>query len=225
MLRGKDVNEIIELKRQGLSVTQISQTTGFSRPTIRKFLNDPQTPHYKPRPTKDSKLEAFKPYLEQRLAQGAWNATVLLAEIKQRGYEGQYTVVRQWLKPLRQQASMVAVRRFETPPGHQAQVDWGEIGSIETPQGRQRLYCFVFTLGHSRAMFADICCDTKLSTLLRMHEAAFAELGGVPREILYDRMKTVVLGTDERGETRFHTLFLDSGRVHTSESLRFRMEC
>jgi transposase len=40
--------------------------------------------------------------------------------------------------------------------------------------------------------------------LLRLHEEAFRQLGGVPREILYDRMKTVWLGTDERGEVRWH---------------------
>lgn len=203
------MNEIIELKRQGLSVTQISQTTGFSRPTIRKFLNNPQTPRYKPRPPKGSKLEAFKPYLEQRMSQGAWNAVVLLAEIKARGYTGQYTVLKDFLRPLRQQATQVAVRRFETPPGQQAQVDWGEIGTIETPEGRKKLYCFVFTLGHSRAQYVDVTTDTRIVTLMRMHEAAFSELGGVPREILYDRMKTVVLGTDDRGETRFHPLFAD----------------
>ncbi|WP_309723582.1 hypothetical protein [Armatimonas sp.] len=63
-------------------------------------------------------------------------------------------------------------------------MDWGEIGDIDTEQGRKTLYCFVFTLGHSRAQFADVTTDTKIATLLRMHEAAFHELGGVPREIL-----------------------------------------
>lgn len=203
------MNEIIELKRQGLSITQISLTTGYSRPTIRKFLQDPQTPRYSPRPAKESKLETFKPYLEQRLSQGAWNAVVLLSELKARGYTGGLTILKDFLRPLRSQAAKVAVRRFETPPGHQAQVDWGEIGFLETPEGRKRLYCFVFTLGHSRALFADVATDTRTATLMRMHEAAFQELGGIPREILYDRMKTVVIGTDERGETQFHPLFMD----------------
>jgi hypothetical protein len=67
----------------------------------------------------------------------------------------------------------------------------------------------VFTLGHSRAMMADVAVDQKLETLLRMHEAAFQQLGGVAAEILYDRMKTVVLGTDERGEVRWHPVFRD----------------
>ena len=212
MLRGKDVNDITQLKREGLSITQISQLTGFSRPTIRKYLDHPQTPRYGPRKKKGSKLEPFHDYIEQRLAQGVWNATVLLAELQARGYTGQYTVLKDYLRPLRKQARTTAVRRFETPPGHQAQLDWGDLGHIETSEGRKGLYCLVFTLGHSRALFADIATDMKVATLLRLHEAAFTDLGGIPREILYDRMKTVVLGTDERGETRWHPLFLDFAR-------------
>lgn len=209
MLRGGEVKDIIEFKQQGLSVSQISTLTGFDRKTIRKYLNDPKTPKYCPRPTKDSKLEAFKPYLQQRMTQGVWNAVVLLREIQNLGYSGKITILRDWIQPQRLEANRVAVRRFETSPGQQAQVDWGEIGTIETPEGRKKLYCFVFTLGHSRAQFVEVTTDTRISTLLKMHEAAFADLGGIPREILYDRMKTVVLGTDERGETRFHPLFAD----------------
>ena len=105
------------------------------------------------------------------------------------------------------------MRRFETPPGHQAQVDWGDLGWLEDPAGsRRRLYAFVLTLGYSRALFAEIALDQTLSTLLGMHEAAFAALGGVPEEILYDRMKTVVLGVDERGEVRWQPTFLDFAR-------------
>jgi transposase len=212
MLRGGDVNDIHEFKRQGLSISQISSLTGFDRKTIRKYLNGRTTPRYGPRLPRGSKLDPFKPYIRERLAAGVWNARVLLRELKERGYSGQYTVLTDFLRPLRKEAVSVAVRRFETPPGHQAQVDWGELGHIETAEGRKTLYGFVFTLGHSRALFADIATDTRLATLLRLHEAAFAELGGVPREILYDRMKTVVLGTDDRGETIWNPVFLDFAR-------------
>lgn len=214
MLRGGDVKELQELKRQGLSISQISSLTGFDRKTIRKYLADTTEalPRYGPRPSKGSKLEPFQPYLAQRLSAGVWNAVVLLAELKARGYTGEYTVLKDYLRPLRKQARAVAVRRFETPPGHQAQVDWGELGHLETAKGRQRLYGFVFTLGHSRALFADVTTDTRTPTLLQMQEAAFEQLGGVPREILYDRMKTVVLGLDERGETRWNPLLVDFAR-------------
>ena len=209
MLRGGEVNEITELRRQGLSITQISTLTGFDRKTIRKYLTTPKLPRYGPRPKRGSQLEPFAAYIQERLSAGVWNAVVLLAELKARGYQGGYTVLKDYLRPRRREASVVAVRRFETPPGHQAQLDWGTIGQWETATGRKTLHAFVLTLGHSRALFADVATDTQLPTLLRLHEAAFAELGGVPHEILYDRMKTVLLGTDERGEIKWHPLFLD----------------
>jgi hypothetical protein len=106
----------------------------------------------------------------------------------------------------------MAVRRFETPPGHQAQLDWGHLGVVVSGESTQKLYGFVLTLGHSRAMYADLATDQRLSTLLRLHEAAFEALGGIPQEILYDWMKTVALGTDERGEVRWQPQFLDFAR-------------
>jgi hypothetical protein len=61
-------------------------------------------------------------------------------------------------------------------------------------------------------MFAEAALDQKLGTLLRMHEEAFRQLGGVPEEILYDRMKTVWLGADERGEIIWNPVFVDFAR-------------
>ena len=131
LLRGKDVNDIRELKRQGLSIQAISEMTGFDRKTIRRYLREPEgQPEYGPRPKPPSLLDAFKPYLEERLGAGVWNARVLLRELRDRNYTGGYTILTDWLRPQRQAAGAVAVRRFETPPGQQAQVDWGHLGSI-----------------------------------------------------------------------------------------------
>lgn len=213
MLRGGDVQELQTLKKQGLSVSAISALTGFDRKTIRKHLATPAVvPNYGPRATRPSKLDPFKPYLEHRLQAGVWNAQVLLRELRERGYPGGYTVLKEYLQPLRQVARGVAVRRFETPPGQQAQVDWGDLGQVVREAERWPLYGFVYTLGSSRALFADLATDQTLGTLLACHEAAFTALGGVPQEILYDRMKTVVLGTDTRGETQWQPLFRDFAR-------------
>ena len=213
MLRGGDVREIQELKRQGLSISAISSLTGYDRKTVRKYLGTEQAvPRYGPRAPRDSKLDGYKPYLAQRLQAGVWNARVLLRELRERGYCGGYTLLKDYLQPQREAARTAAVRRFETAPGHQAQVDWGDLGHVESSEGRQPLYGFVCTLGHSRAMFAAVATDQTLGTLLFLHEEAFAALGGVPREILYDRMKTVVLGTDARGEVRWQPTFLDFAR-------------
>lgn len=204
------MHDIEELRRQGLSIQAISNVTGFDRKTIRKYLRLPeQAPVYGPRARPPSKLDCCKPYLADRLRAGVWNAQVLLRELRRRGYTGGYTILKDWLHPQRVAAGVVAVRRFETAPGEQAQVDWEHLGDLEINGEVRKLWGFAFTLGYSRMMMAAAALDQKLGTLLRMHEEAFRQLGGVPREILYDRMKTVWQGTDERGEIIWNAVFLD----------------
>ena len=115
MLRGADVNDIKQFKREGLTINQISSLTGRDKKTIRKYLKQPRTPQYGPRSKRPTLLDPFVPYIKERLAAGVWNAVVLLAELKQRGYTGGYTVVKDYLRPLREEAEAVAVRR---PPPH-----------------------------------------------------------------------------------------------------------
>ena len=207
------MEEINQLKREGLSILAISNLTGYDRKTIRKYLLAPETrPVYGARPVPVSKLMAFEPYLRERLQAGVWNARVLLRELRDRNYAGGYTILTDWLRPQRAAAQVIAVRRFETPPGKQAQVDWGHLGSIAEAGEEHALWGFTMTLGYSRRMMAEAATDQKLGTLLRMHETAFRELGGVPEEILYDRMKTIWTGTDERGEIIWNAVFLDFAR-------------
>ena len=108
---------------------------------------------------------------------------------------------------------MIAVRRFETAPGKQAQVDWGHLGhACEEGEAGCEVVGLHHDAGLQPADDGGSGTNQKLGTLLRMHEAAFQELGGVPEEILYDRMKTVWTGTDERGEIIWNAVFLDFAR-------------
>lgn len=132
MLRGKDVHELEQMKQSGLSVSAISEMTGYDRKTVRKYLLEPEAvPTYGWRAAKPSKLDPHKGFLQERLTAGVWNAQVLLREIRKHGYSGGYTILKDWLHPQRTAASAAAVRRFETPPGKQAQVDWGHLGYLE----------------------------------------------------------------------------------------------
>lgn len=212
LLRGDNVSDIQALRQKGLSISQISELTGFNRRTVRKYLAQPGIPQYGPRPAPPSKLAPFKDYIQQRLQAGVWNMVVLLRELRERGYTGGYTILKEYVHPLRKDAQSQAVRRFETLPGFQAQVDWGDVGTVEGDDQKRPLSGFVLTLSHSRALFCDLATDQTLVTFLRMHEAAFEQLGGVPQEILYDRMKTVVLGIDARGEIVWHPIFRDFAR-------------
>jgi transposase len=121
-------------------------------------------------------------------------------------YSGGHTILKDWLQPQRKAMRTVAVRRFETPPGKQARVDWGHLGTLEWEDQERRLWAFTFTLGYSRTMMAEVALGQKIGTLLRMHEQAFRQMGGAPEEMLYDRMKTVWLGSDERGEIVWHSV-------------------
>jgi len=99
---------------------------------------------------------------------GVCNARVLLRDLRDRNYTGGYTLLTDWLRPQRDAASVVAVRRFETLPGKQAQIDWGHLGSITEDGEERQLWGFTITLGYRRRMMAAAATDQKPGTLLRM---------------------------------------------------------
>jgi transposase len=79
------VQELKELQRQGMSIQAFSKLTGWDRKTIRKYPQQPSAlPEYGPRQAQASKLDPFKPYLEERMRAGVWNACVLLRELRER---------------------------------------------------------------------------------------------------------------------------------------------
>lgn len=98
LLRGKDMQEIMELKRQGLGVRAISRLTGYDRKTVSKYLAaSGEALVYGPREVGPGKLDPFKEYLNHRLQAGVWNAQVLLRELRGRNYAGGYTILKSWL--------------------------------------------------------------------------------------------------------------------------------
>lgn len=190
--------EIQILKKQGHSIRSISRMMGLSRNTVKKYLQG-DAPRYDSRPAKAHKLDPYKPYLMDRVkhAHPKWiPATVLLPEIKQQGYAGGISRLRQYLLTLKPKTAEQPVIRYETEPGDQMQVDWALFGG----RGKNRLVAFVATLGFSRASFVHFTKDAQLETLLCCHQHAFDYFAGVPKHILYDNMKTVVIERNAYGE-------------------------
>lgn len=209
MLTGEEAMEVRVLKRQGMSIREISRRTGLSRNTVRRYLGDHGQPVYGPRAPVESKLDPFKAYLEERVRAAHPEiipATVLLEEIKRLGYGGGITILRDHLRLMKPRPMPEPVIRFETRPGEQMQVDFCVIRG-----GSSRMSAFVAVLGHSRAAFVRFVLDERMETLLACHEDAFAYFGGVPRSVLYDNMKTVVIERDGYGpgRHRFHPRFRD----------------
>lgn len=207
---------ILELHRQGLKVAAIARQLGLDRKTVAKYIaRGLEPPAYGPRPPRARATDPFLPYLQERLAAyPTLTATRLWRELKERGFAGAYTAVKRAVAAIRPTAPLPVERRFETPPGQQAQVDFArfEVGFADEPGTRRVVWLFALVLGHSRLIWARFVLHQDLQTLLRCHINAFADLGGVPREILYDRMKTAVTGEDPDGLVIYNRTLLDLAR-------------
>ena len=198
--------EINILKKQGKSIREISKLMGVSRNTVRRHLrNDNPTQHARTQAQFVSKLDPFKQYIQERLEAALPDripGTVIFREIVAQGYEGQYSLVSHYILSLGLfKQNDEPIKRFETEPGQQMQVDWATMKS-----GRAPIYAFVATMGYSRATYVEFAANQKYANVQRCHEHAFDYFSGVPKQVLYDNMKTVVIQRNAYGdgEHRFH---------------------
>jgi transposase len=213
-----EVVMILDLHRQGLSVSAIALQLGIDRKTVRKYLaRGLEAPVYGPRQPRPRCIDPFVPYLRERVQ--AWPGLTgrrLFRELRERGYRGGYTAVTDALRELRPPPTPVFEVRFETPPGDQAQVDFAQfqVAFADEPGITRIVWLFSLVLGYSRLLWARFVLHQDLQTVLRCHLAAFAALDGVPRQILYDRMKTAVLGDDAAGHIVYNRALVDFARHH-----------
>ena len=189
---------ILDLHRQGLSVSAIARKLELDRKTVRRYIQRGlEPPCYGPRAPRPQKLDPYRPYLADRIrAYPGLSGVRLLREARALGYTGGYTAIKLALQELRPPPAAGFEHRFETGPGEQAQVDFAQFKTEfgDDPGQTVALWLFTLVLGHSRYLWGEFVWHQDLMTVLRCHVAAFAALGGVPRQILYDRMKTAVLG-------------------------------
>ena len=191
--------EIRVMARRGESVREIARQLDCSRNTVRRYLRDQAAQRYGPRDLRVCKLDGYKSYLQERLAQARprWiPATVLLREIQECGYAGGISQLKAWLAPLKK-VEPEPVVRFETPPGQQMQADFTYVR-----RGRDPLLAFVATLGYSRASYVKFvaCSGEDVATLCAGLREAFDYFGGVPEHVLFDNTKAVVIERDAYGE-------------------------
>jgi transposase len=216
VIRLGDVVMILELRRQGLSISAIAREVGLDRKTIRKYVERGlEAPIYGPRQPRPTLLDPFTAYLRERVkAYPGLTGQRLFRELKELGYPGGYTAVTDYLRDVRPAADPRFELRFETPPGEQAQVDFARFQVVFTgePTTPRVVWLFSLVLGCSRLIWARFVVHQDLATVLRCHAAAFEALGGVPREVLYDRMRTVVIGEPTPGGIVYNRALVDLAR-------------
>jgi transposase len=132
-----------------------------------------------------------------------YTAQWVFDHLKPMGYPGSYQTVKMAVHKIKKERSQVAYLRFETEPGYQAQVDFGEFMVEREGSSPVKVYAFAMILGFSRGLYVEYIERCDLTTFLDCHIRAFRYFGGVPREILYDRMRNVYLGK-LAGKTKFN---------------------
>jgi transposase len=200
VLKKGDVKMIKKFLEQGLSKSAIARKLGISRNTVAKYANKPDgyIPVMDKNPV-DTSVDPYLPHIAKMLQTAKKEkvhipTTVIYEEIQSMGYEGSL----RWLQTnisrheLRERADEEELIRFETDPGVQMQVDW-----VEFP--KDNLSAFVATMGYSRASYVEYVTDEKIDTLIQCHLNAFKYFGGVPKEGLYDNMKTVIIQRNAYG--------------------------
>ncbi len=171
----------------------IAETLDLDRKTVRACLaQSAWTPYQRP-PQGETLLTDHRAFLEARAPEVNYSAQVLYQELAHHHrYTGSYQTVKRFVRPLRDAEALAtrAAVRFETPPGLQSQIDWGQ-AAVAFRSGRAVRHFFILTLGYSRRSFYLACRDEQLPTFLDAHEQAFAYFGGHTTEHLYDRPRTV----------------------------------
>lgn len=182
-------------RQKGLSYTEIGRKYHIDPRTAKRYAESDTKPVYNLTEPKASKLDPFKEQIDIWLEEAPFSAMRILEKIKERGFPGEYSIVKHYVRGRKEQLDEKATVRFETTPGLQGQVDWAffEDHQVLVDGKEKKLYCFLMVLGYSRMRYIEFVTDMSTNTLVRCHQNAFRYFGGYPEEILYDNMKQVVI--------------------------------
>jgi transposase len=171
---------------------------GIHRETVKKHLESDSFPAYTRKTAKPSILKPYHQVIRDFLDEDDYQATWIFNRLKRMGYTGSYDTLKIFVRSIKEQKCRIAYTRFETEPGLQAQVDWGDFKIVDSSGATTTVYAFVMVLGFSRAMYVEFVERCTMGTFMDCHLQAFRYLRGVPAKILYDNMKHVVVGRENR---------------------------
>ena len=208
---------IVTMHQDGLGVRALSRHFKVGRNTIRRILrkykrqreegHDRLLELRKPS-ARHSKLDLYAPLMKKVIEDFPDITGVrLFEELKDAGFEGKITIVRDRFKLLRPRPKREPEIRFETEPGLQGQMDWSTYSIPFIQSGKMKVLCFSYVLAFSRRHYIDFTLRRDFYTLIRRHQDAFEYFGAVPRQCLYDGEKTVILRW-EAGSPVFNPAFI-----------------
>lgn len=210
-------NEIVSRYHQGQSIRGIARDLALNRHrvsnTLRRYRTrreqeDANSPLPAPRVARGSQVDAFVPQIQQLLARYPhMTVTRIYEELRQMGYQGGYTILRERVQELRPHTRRSPVIRFETGPGVQAQMDWADYELDFTQEGRRRVNLFSYVLSYSRRQYLRFTERQDFDATVQEHKLSFSHLQGVATTCLYDNMKVVVTRWED-DQPIYNTRFL-----------------
>ena len=196
-----------EMEIEGLdphNISELARRTNLSRPTVRKYLRDGKIKdHGNKGKRKGSKIDTCKAFLDEQFALGNFNCENLYDSMKERGYSGGKSILKDYVKafrkPVSKEGTPLRVMRYETIPGDQIQMDWGFLKYTDTKGKNRQVACLVMICGYSRKKYIEFfSCFVQAFLFIGMLHA-FIFFGGLPKKILTDNMKSVVTSRGKGG--------------------------
>ena len=209
MIDKRTVLELMAMKEQGFSIRSIARQLQLNRETVTRYLAD-ERPSQNARPVRKSKLDPYREIIDEIVSSCPdVKAPVVLQRLREKGFDGQISIVRDHLRHLRGRLkSREPFIRFETQPGEQIQIDWGHFPSLRYGNYRRKLYALCVVEGYSRMLYVHFSHSQDQSSLHRGLLEAFGYFDGISREIVVDNMLTAV--TERVGSIiRFNESFLE----------------
>lgn len=219
-MRQDVLNEINIFLRGGeketMSKAAMARIMGCDPRTVKRYLEGYELKK-KRKILKKSKLDKFKETIISKLEIGC-TSMAIFKFIQKDGYTGSYSLVADFVQKHKEEQIKKATIRFETAPGLQAQVDWKENLKMISKHGELfEVNIFLMVLGYSRTKFVKLTSDKTQKTLFKCMNEAFKYFGGVPKEIVFDNMATVV----DRANSRIGNVKLNMKFVQYSKDIGF----
>ena len=192
-----DVSAMLRLKALGWGARRIAAELGCSRTTVRRWLREGGW-RRPPPPSRPKGLDGLEAWLEERFRRHGGNADVVRQELaSEKGIEVSLRTVERAVAHLRRalRAEARATVRFETRPGQQLQIDFGQ-RRVEIGGALRVVSLFVATLGHSRRLHVRAFEGERQEHWFEGMESAFAAFGGVSEEVLLDNARALILSHD-----------------------------
>lgn len=193
----EDVAEMLRLKACGWGVKRIGRQLGCSHHTVKAYLAADGMKPFRPA-VRSKRLDGLEGWLRERFLRHRGNADVVRQDLlAEKGVAVSRRTLQRAVEPYRRalKAEALATTRFETPPGRQLQIDFGE-RLVEIGGATVKAFVFVATLGHSRRLHVRAFLGEKQEHWFTGLESALTTFGGVPEEVLMDNPRALVVRHD-----------------------------